>query len=137
MNLQQVYQQYQRTQVETANPGKLVIMLYQGGIKFLKLAKKSMEDNDLEGVNNYLIRTQDIINELMVTLDLENGGEIAENLYRLYEFMNYQLIQANIKKEGEPIVQVEELLVELLDAWEQIVNGTKLVEEDIEVNLKG
>jgi len=117
------YQQYKKTKVETANQGKLIIMLYEGGIKFSKLAKKSLDNGDYEQANNYLLRAQDIINELMVTLDRDKGGEIANNLYQLYEYMNYQLIQANVKKSSEPIDIVLELMMELLESWKEIISN--------------
>jgi len=122
MAAQNPYQKYQNVQVQTADQGKLIIMLYQGCIKFLKLAKKSIEEKDIEGANNNLTRAQAIVNELKVTLDKEKGGQIAENLDNLYEFMSYQLIQANIKKDTTQIEVVEELMIELLDAWKQIIN---------------
>jgi len=135
MNSQLIYQQYQRNQVETSSSDKLLIMLYQGSIKFLKIAKKKMEENDLEGANNYLIRAQDIISELMYSLDSEKGGDIAENLFRLYEFMNYQLVQANTKKISQPINLVIDMLTKLLDAWQQILDGS-YKEAEKEINAK-
>jgi len=130
MNQQNAYQKYKKVQAETANPGKLLLMLYQGCIKFLRLAKLSIENENIEDANNYIIRSQNIINELMNTLDMEKGGQIAENLYNLYEFMNSQLLEANIKKELEPVQVVENLMIELLDAFNQIINGQSEEKEE-------
>ena len=69
MNPQGAYQRYKQVQVETANQGKLVYMLYKGCVKFIRLAKKSLDDEDYQSVNNYLIRAQDIINELKLSQD--------------------------------------------------------------------
>lgn len=126
MGVQAAYQQYKEVQVKTANNGKLVLMLYQGIIKFLRLAKKHIGDANMAGANENLIKAQNIINELSANLDREKGGEIAQNLYNLYQFMNRNLIQANIKKEIEPIEIVEEMMIELLETWKQIVNGKQV-----------
>jgi|LSQX01.1.fsa_nt_gb flagellar protein FliS len=132
MSVHLAYQQYKEVQVKTANNGKLVLMLYQGIVKFLRLAKKYIEDGNIEAANENLIKAQKIINELSANLDREKGGEIAGNLFRLYQFMNSQLIRANIKKEIAPIEIVEEMTIELLETWKQIVNGkqVKKVEEN-------
>ena len=135
---QTAHKQYKQVQVKTANKEKLLIMLYQGCIKFLRLAKKSIEDEDIQGANNYIIRSQDIIRELMHTLDREKGGEVADNLYSLYDFMNRQLIEANVNKDVEKIEVVEDMMMELLDSWKQIADGKKKKnkEEEPQLNVK-
>lgn len=121
MNNNKVSQQYARTKIQTASSGDLVIMLYQGCIKFMRLAKKSIVKGDFQNTNEYLIRSQDIIMELLTTLDNEKGGEVAENLAALYEFLHRELIQANMKKDPKRIEQVEEIMLELLEAWQEAV----------------
>lgn len=116
-----VSQQYAQTKIKTASAGDLVIMLYQGCIKFMRLGKKSIAKNDFEHANEYLIRSQDIIMELLTTLDAEKGGEIARNLAALYEYLYKRLIKANMKKDGEIIDEVEEIMLELLEAWQETV----------------
>lgn len=111
---------YQTNQVVTASPNKLLIMLYDGAIKNLRLAELSLNEKNLEKTNKYLTKTQDIITEFMLTLDFEVGGELAKNLYKLYEYMNYRLIRANIDKDIEPIQEVRKYLEELRDTWIQI-----------------
>jgi len=125
MSAQTAYKEYKEVQVNTANREKLLIMLYQGCIKFLRFAKKSINEENIEAANNYIIRSQDIIRELMNTLDREKGGEIADNLYNLYDYMNRQLIEANIKKDAEKVELVEEMMLELLESWQQIAGGNK------------
>jgi flagellar protein FliS len=120
MSAQTAYKEYKEIQVNTANREKLLIMLYQGCIKFLRFSKKSIEEGNIEAANNYIIKSQDIIRELMNTLDRENGGEIADNLYNLYDFMYRELVTANIKKDSAKIEVVEEMMIELLDSWQQI-----------------
>lgn len=118
-------EQYAQTKIQTASGGDLVIMLYQGCIKFLRLAKKSMEEDNIHNTNEYLIRSQDIIMELLTTLDGEKGGEVATNLAALYEYMYRELIQANMKKDPERIDQVEGMLLELLEAWKEAVKSDR------------
>ena len=118
-------QQYAQTKIQTASGGDLVVMLYQGCIKFLRLAKKSMEEDNIHNTNEYLIRSQDIIMELLTTLDGEKGGEVAQNLAALYEYMYRELIQANMKKDPERIDQVEGMMLELLEAWKEAVKSDR------------
>lgn len=116
----QVRNAYQTNQVTTASPKKLVIMLYDGAIKNLRLAELSLEEKNIENVNKYLKKTQAIISEFMSTLNFEDGGDVAKNLYQLYEYMNRRLIRANIDKDTEPIKEVRKYLEELRDTWTQI-----------------
>jgi len=134
---QTAHKKYKQVQVKTANNEKLLIMLYQGCIKFLKLAKKSINENDIEGTNNYIIRAQDIIRELRNTLNMEKGGEIATNLSQLYDFMLRQLVEANINKDSEKIEVVEDMMLELLDSWKQITNDQKQKDKESQLNVKG
>ncbi|HEY4544752.1 MAG TPA: flagellar export chaperone FliS [Tissierellaceae bacterium] len=111
---------YKNNQILTAPQNKLVVMLYDGAIRNLKLSKIEMENKDLNKVNEYLQKTQDIVFELMSTLNLEVGGDVAKNLYSLYDYMYSRLIEANIKKDLEIINEIQGLLEELRDAWAQI-----------------
>ena len=92
-------------------------MLYDGAIKYLRFAKVAIEEKSIEKVNNYLLRTQDIINELMCTLNMDM--EISKSLYALYEYMNHRLMEANIKKDREIIDEVLNMLTELRETWEK------------------
>lgn len=116
------YTQYQRTQIETADQGKLLLMLYEGALRFLGRARKALQDEDPEASNNNLVRVQDIVAELMASLDLE-AGEVAASLFRLYEYMHYLLVQANIQKDAGPLDQVENMLVELKEAWKEALGS--------------
>jgi flagellar protein FliS len=120
------YQQYGNTQVMTATPAELTLMLYNGCIRFLKQAKQAMEQQQIEATNNYLLRAQNIINEFIVTLKMEY--EISKNLYSLYDFMRFHLVQANIKKDPKKVQEVIDLVEELRDAWQEamkIARATK------------
>lgn len=114
------YKKYKQTTIETASPGKLIIMLYEGALRFLASAKEALEKKKYDKVNEYLQKTQNIIIELMLSLDM-SVGEIARNLYLLYDYMNRRLIEANVKKNKKIIEEVEGMLKELLGAWEEAV----------------
>ncbi|MDW7674420.1 MAG: flagellar export chaperone FliS [Bacillota bacterium] len=119
MALNNPYQQYQQNNVYTATPGELTLMLYNGAIKFLKQAKVAIEEKNIEEANNKICRVQDILAELMSSLNMDI--EISNNLYALYDFMNNRLIEANIKKESKMIDEVEGMLVELRDTWKEVI----------------
>jgi flagellar protein FliS len=113
--------EYQANQVETADPRQLVIMLYDGAIRFLDKALINIQNfKKYDEVNQNILRAQDIITELMVSLDMEKGGEIANNLMSLYSFMKKEILNANIQKEGAGIRSVIKMLKELKSAWEQM-----------------
>ena len=116
----QAYNAYKTNHVMTAPPKKLVTMLYDGAIKNLKLAEIALEEKDFVQVNTYLKKAQDIISEFMTTLNYEAGGDVAKNLYQLYDYMYRRLIRANIAKDVEPIIEVKKYLEELRDTWAQI-----------------
>ena len=111
--------QYQTTQIQTATPEKLLIMLYNGAINFLNKAKVYIEEKDFAQTNTFLLKAQAIISEFMNTIEWEPNREFAQNLYSLYEFMNHTLIQANIYKDTEKIDVVIDLLKTLKSAWEE------------------
>ncbi len=111
---------YQRTAISTQSRGRLIVMLYEGAIKFMKLAIQEIEAGNWEAKGQYLNRAQDIISELNAVLDTEAGGEIARNLRRLYLFMNRRLAQANSKKDPQMIREVITLMEELNQSWKTI-----------------
>jgi len=111
--------QYQQTQIQTATPEKLLIMLYNGAINFLNKSKVYMEERDYAQTNTFLLKAQAIITEFMNTIDWDPNPDFAQNLYSLYEFMNFTLVQANIKKDPEKVDVVIDLLKTLKSAWEE------------------
>ncbi len=118
------YRTYLHTQIETASGLKLIIMLYNAAIKFTKLAQLSLAENKLEQSHINNIKTQDILFELMNSLD-PNQGEMSDSLYLLYDYMQQRLVTANLKKEAAPLTEVESLLVDLRDTWLQAFNLTQ------------
>lgn len=113
------YEKYQQQSVMTATPGELTLMLYNGCIRFIKQAKLAIDKKDIEGAGKAIIRSQNIILELMATL---NGDyEISHELYNLYEYIYQRLVDANISKNMAPLDEVLELLEGLRDTWAQAI----------------
>jgi flagellar protein FliS len=110
---------YRETQIKTAAQGKLILMLYDGAVKHLNLALEHLDSRHrkFDEVSTSLIRSQDIISELMVSLDFDRGGEIARNLFSLYMYMNRRILEGNISKDTAPLHEVRKLLIELREAW--------------------
>lgn len=111
---------YKQAAVATTDQGRLIVMLYDGAIKFLTLAADRMEKRDSFGVNTNLIKGKSIIAELMSSLNLEKGGDIAQNLQRLYTYMFNVLIEANVGKDQKKVGHVIDLLRELRAGWQSI-----------------
>jgi len=111
---------YQDNAVTTQSKGRLIILLYDGAIKFMKLAIRELEANNYETKGKYINKAQDIINELNAVLDMNVGGEIATNLRKLYCFMNNRLSEANVKHDAKMIREVIELMEELNQSWKAI-----------------
>ncbi len=109
---------YKKTQVETASPEALILMLYDGAIKFMCQAEIAFEEHDIEQISNLLLRIQAIFAELMTALDKEKGGEIAVNLERLYVFFLEKLGDANVKKDPAPMLEIKPLVQNLRNTWE-------------------
>lgn len=115
MQMQAMKNKYFESQVMTATPEQLLIMLYDGAIRFCKLGIESIKEKRYEEANKYLIRVQDIISELMITLDRE--APTSASLLQLYEYFNHRLITANMSKTVEPAEEVLEHLQTLRETW--------------------
>lgn len=111
---------YRQQSVMTASPGQLVVMLYDGALRFLFQASTLMRAEDNLGCDAKLRRAEAIIDELHATLDKERGGEIASRLEGIYVFCKRLLIEARIQRDAGRIDKVAELLGELREAWAQI-----------------
>ena len=129
-----VAKSYKAQSVRTASPGKLVLMLFDGYLRFTAAAKKSFDETDLvkknEGINNNLIRAQNIVSELQSSLDMTVPGELPGTLYRLYDYVLTNLQQANIKKAPEKIVESDNVMSELRDSWAEMLTQNP----DVDVN---
>ena len=122
---------YRETQIKTASQGRIIVMIYDEAIKQVDAAISGLSGGtgSLEKVNAALVKSQDLITELMVSLDFQRGGEIAENLFTIYLFFNRQLSQANIKKDPTPLRNVRTMLADLRSAWASI-SGKSVGEEN-------
>ena len=125
MQKELAYQQYRRTQIQTSDPGDLLIMLFQGGLKFSKLALEAMHQEDIEKTHNNLVKAQNIVMELLAALNFEAGGDVALNLEQLYNYMLHRLHEANMKKTPEPLEEVIQMLTELHETWFTVVQESK------------
>ncbi len=113
---------YRDNTITTQSKGRLIVMLYEGAIKFMKLAIKELEAGNYQTKGQYINKARDIIAELNAVLDMEAGGEIAVNLRKLYSFMNERLTQANIKRDPAMLQEVIKLMEELNQSWKVLAN---------------
>ena len=121
-----VNKQYSEVEIKTANKGKLIVLLYRGAIKFMNRAILQLDKKDVEGKGNSLIRAQDIVLELLYSIDegmLNEGNELAHNLQRLYLYGYRRLVHANLHMDQEAVREVIALLANLLEAWEKVASG--------------
>ncbi len=116
---------YQAVAIDTAPPGQLVLMLFDGALRFMATAVAGFKEADLpervEAVHNNLIKAQNVLRELQTSLDMEKGGEFSERMFALYEYMIAQLNKANLDKDARPIRVVEKLLEQIRTAWAQML----------------
>lgn len=121
MAIAHVAKNYRNAAVNSATPGQLVLMLFDGALRNLATALAGFEIESvgqrIEQINNHLIKAQAILRELQSSLDLKQGGKFAETMWALYDFMQERLRAANMKKDPEPIRVVENLITEVRGAW--------------------
>jgi len=120
------YANYKHSSIETASPEKLLLMLFDGGIKFLNLGNLAIEQKDYSSANKWLVKVQDILFELMVSLDMDKGGEIASNLYKLYEFYRNEVVKANITKDPEVLPPVLDFFRLYRDMWAEAARTARI-----------
>lgn len=113
------YQAYQQNSFTTASPGELTLMLYNGCLKFIGKAITAIENNNISERNNNIQKAQNIIRELMVTLNMDM--EISNNMILLYDYMLEQLINANVNNNVQALKDAEELVTEFRDTWKQVI----------------
>lgn len=125
MQLAQFARSYKSVSVTTATPGHLVLMLFDGALRFLATAVHGFQVENIatrhEQIHNNLIKAQNVLRELQCSLDLKAGGEFAKTMYALYDFMLDQLQTANLAKDAAPIGAVEHMLGEIRDAWAKML----------------
>lgn len=119
-NAAYAYKSNQNLSVMTANPMKLVIMIYEGAIKNLKASRISIEEKNIEKRNKFIYKSQDFINELINGLNFELGGDVSKNLYSLYEYFIWSLNMAIAKNSVDYVNNVVENMEGLLESWKKI-----------------
>jgi len=131
MTRRNTWESYRQIATQTASPNQLVLMLYDGAIRFLERARLGfLEEDPLEynrTVNNNVLRAQDIINELNRSLDMSKGGEFSTNMRRLYTYLDRRLQESNERKDEEAIKEVINRVTVLRDAWAQMLESQKAV----------
>jgi flagellar protein FliS len=121
---------YKETRIKTASQGQLIIMLYDEAVKQLDRALELLEQNQsgkkdpgkIEQISKAIMKTEEIVTELMVSLDFDQGGEIAKNLFALYTWFNRELLESNISQDIKRITVVRNMLNELRSAWFEIAS---------------
>lgn len=132
---------YRETQIKTATKGKLIVILYDGLIRFLDLALENLPSKKYDVVNNNVIKAQDILSELGMSLNMD-AGDISQKLLSIYSFLNMKLIEGNIRKDPEPIIFVRKMVSELRDSWSKIakksgVSDIKDMKKDGGIDVAG
>jgi flagellar protein FliS len=117
--------QYRQTQVTTVDKGRLIVLLYEGAIKFLREAVRAQAEGDIPAKAGFISRTLDIITELSQSLNMQDGGEIAQNLKRIYQFWIDYLIRAKVGRDTQPLEDVAEMMTSLIEAWQTVCNDAE------------
>ncbi|HEY8491234.1 MAG TPA: flagellar export chaperone FliS [Dehalococcoidia bacterium] len=117
------YQQYRRVQLQTATPSELVLMLYDGAVRFLAQAEAAMAGQDIKAAHGAVLRAQAILEELMACLR-QDDNQIGPALMSLYAYMHRRLMEANVRKDAGRVREVRGLLERLRDAWREAVRAT-------------
>lgn len=113
------YQRYRQVTVETASIAELVVLLYRRAVQLLAEAEEAITAADVPRAHACLVRGQEIVSELMASVNLE-AGELAQQLWAIYDFLQRRLIEANVRKDAAIVREVREFLATLLEAWEQV-----------------
>jgi len=121
---------YKETTIRTAGQGQLIVMLYDEAVKQLTKAVELLELNKtdkrepgrIEVINKAIMKTEEILTELMVSLDFEQGGEISKNLFSLYTWFNRELVEANISQDTKRMIAVKNMLSELRNSWSAVAS---------------
>lgn len=121
---------YQAVQITTTDRGRLLLMMYEGAIKFLKQARLGLEENDIAKFCKYLGKGQAIVAELINTLDFEKGGQIAHDLERIYDFMMFYLSEANLYRDSERVARVIDLLDTVYSGFKEVIESGKHLEAE-------
>lgn len=127
MQTNNAYNAYKNNSVNFASREQLLLMLLDGAVKFSKMGRQAIVDKDLKKAHENLVKTQNIFYELMATLDVAKGGEWAQNLMSIYDFIVRRLTDANIKKDIDVMNEVIPLIEEVRDTWGEAYKLSKAI----------
>ncbi|WP_017756422.1 flagellar export chaperone FliS [Calidifontibacillus oryziterrae] len=123
MAMRNPYQTYKQNSVETASPGELTLMLFNGCLKFIKQAKQDIDNQNIEGKHTNIIKAENIIHELMVTLNMDIP--VAKDMLKMYDYMNRRLVEANITNDISILDEVEVYATEFRDTWKEVIQQVR------------
>ena len=116
------HNEYRQNEVATSSQGKLIVMMYEGALKFVALAIDGIDNQDLSKKGLYINKTHDIINELSCALDMKKGGDVAQKLESLYQYILHQLTLANIKSDRKALESIVNVITPLMEAWKELLD---------------
>lgn len=144
--MRKAFNNYKETKIRTASQTGLIVMLYDEVVRCIDqtielIEKKSSTDakgkiENITKINDYVNKAQDILGELMSSLDFDHGGDLSKNLFSLYRFFSDKLTEANLTKEVGDLPAVRKLIVSLREAW-AVIEANKPDPERGEVNIAG
>lgn len=120
---------YHADGISTSSQSQLILMMYDGALQAVNQSIQCMDQKDVAGQSKYILKAQDIINELSLALDIKQGGEVTKTLEQLYQFVLNQLIQANITSDKMYLESVIKILSPLRDAWSRISESSDAASE--------
>ena len=124
MALPNAYAQYNNSKILTASPAELTLLLYEGTIKFCNIAILKIEQSDVEGAHNNIVRVEKIIDYFRETLDMKY--EVAKDFERVYVYLSRRLLEANTKKDKEIVEEVATHLRSMRDTWKEVMKQAKV-----------
>ena len=123
MAMPNAYAQYNNNKILTASPAELTLMLYDGAIRFCNIAETAIDMKDVQKAHNNIVKVQRIIDYLRQTLEMKY--KVAEDFERIYVYLSERLVEANIKKDKEIVVEVNGHLHEVRDTWKEVMRINK------------
>ena len=123
MALPNAYAQYTNSKILTASPAELTLLLYEGAIKFGNIAIIKIEQNDVEGAHNNIVKVEKIIDYFRETLDMKY--EVAQDFERVYVYLSQRLLEANAKKDKEIVEEVVGHIRSMRDTWKEVMKTAR------------
>jgi len=132
---------YRETQIKTASKGALIVLLYDGLIRFIDIALEKLPEKRFDLVNENVLKAQDILSELILALNFD-AGDISHKLFNIYTFLNTKLIEGNVQKKAAPLKFVRSMACELREAWSKVAKkggtpGMKEMEKEGGIDIAG